>query len=60
MQKKTILWTAVATTAAAIAVYYMRRKKSTAANNTPGRRKSKHLVKAFTRAKKYPDGEFVL
>jgi hypothetical protein len=61
MQKKAMLWTAVATTAAAIVVYYIRRKRNREQQQQHvGQGRSKHLTRVFTRAKGIAQGEYTL
>jgi hypothetical protein len=59
MQKKSIIWTAVATTAAVVAIYYIRKRNSTSRTAQPATR-SRHLTQAFTRAKGAASGEYTL
>jgi hypothetical protein len=59
MQKKAMLWTAVATTAAAIVIYYIRRKRNREPEQVSHGR-TKHLTRVFTRAKGIAQGEYTL
>lgn len=61
MQKKSIILTAIgATVAAAITIYYLRKKRMALIHHTPSKRKGKHPVETFTRAKGFASGEFTL
>jgi hypothetical protein len=58
MQKKTILWTALAITAAGVAVYYLRKRRADA--DRYGKKRDRHNSQVFARAKGYASGEYTL
>jgi hypothetical protein len=60
MQKKTIIWTAVATTAAVIAIYYIRKKRTAGRHASPDGKPGKHITNVFSRAKGIASGEYTL
>lgn len=57
MQRKAVIWTAVATTAAVLAIYYIRKRKVSRSESSQKDRQHTHV---FTRNKGIASGEYTL